>query len=135
MKKIALLLSVFLLLMSCKNEVIEKPAKLIKEDDMVNIIYDLAILDAMRSQYPAAADTNPVNPREYIYKKYNIDSLQFVQSTHYYAGDIGHYRKMYEKVAHRIELEQKAADALARQQNGNKAPVPNAGDPDAPRVE
>jgi len=123
-----------LLLAGCKNEVVEKPEKLIEEDEMVNIIYDLSILEAMKyqsnqSQPPKYA----INPKEYIYKKYHIDSLQFARSNHYYASDMGNYKKMYDKVSNRIKAEQKQADASVK--TGDKVPTPAEQNPDGPRIE
>lgn len=132
MKQIACLLGMVLLFGACKNEVIAKPEKLIDEDKMVNIIYDLALLEAMRSQHQG--QEAPINPREYIFKKYQIDSIQFAQSNHYYASDIGNYKKMYDKVSKRIEAEQKQADALAGQ-NKSTTPTPaGPANPDTPQI-
>jgi PBP1b-binding outer membrane lipoprotein LpoB len=50
MKNIIFVLGVALIFASCKNEVMTKPKNLIEQDKMVAIIYDLAILEAMRSQ-------------------------------------------------------------------------------------
>jgi len=135
MKNILFFFSAILLLASCKNEVVEKPAKLIDEDQMVNIIYDLALLEAIKSQYQISATENQVNPKEYIYKKYNIDSLQFAQSNHYYASDIGNYKKMYDKVSQRLADQQKLADSLAKKNNKGNLPSAKPADSDTPRVE
>jgi len=135
MKNILFFFSAILLLGSCKNEVVEKPAKLIDEDQMVNIIYDLALLEAIKSQYQISATENQVNPKEYIYKKYNIDSLQFAQSNHYYASDIGNYKKMYDKVSQRLADQQKLADSLAKKNNKGNLPSAKPADSDTPRVE
>jgi len=135
MKNILFFFSAILLLASCKNEVVEKPAKLIDEDQMVNIIYDLALLEAIKSQYQISATENQVNPKEYIYKKYNIDSLQFAQSNHYYASDIGNYKKMYDKVSQRLADQQKLADSLAKKNNKGNLPSAKPAHSDTPRVE
>jgi len=74
---------------------------------MVDIIYDLAVLDAVRSQKPLVLENNSINPDKYIYKKYNIDSIQFAKSNQYYASDLKEYKKMYEEVAKRLGAEDK----------------------------
>ena len=122
-----------LLLAGCKNEVVEKPDKLIEEDEMVNIIYDLSILEAMKYQSnQSEAPKYAINPKEYIYKKYHIDSLQFARSNHYYASDMGNYKKMYDKVSNRIKAEQKQIDATIK--TGDKVPTPAAQNPDGPQI-
>lgn len=101
MKKIAIFLSV-LVLFACSDTAVEKPDQLISEDKMVDIFYDLAVLDAMRTQKPLALSEKNINVDGYIYKKYDIDSLQFAQSNRYYASEIKLYKKMYERVGKRL---------------------------------
>ena len=80
MRKIITFLSVIALLVSCKQEVIDKPEQLIERDVMVDIMYDLSILEAMKYQNPTTLDTFKINPREYILKKYKIDSISYIQN-------------------------------------------------------
>ena len=115
---------------SCKKEIVEKPSKLIDEDKMVDIIYDLTVMEAIKSE--VMLQSKPINQREYIYKKYHIDSLQFAQSNHYYASDIANYKKIYEKVSNKIEAEQKQAEAQVMKSGG--LPVPTSANTDAPQV-
>ena len=137
MKNLLFFLSVVLLLSGCKNEVIQPPKKLIEEDKMVEIIYDLALLEAMRSQphtLDGGSQKTVINPKNYIYKKYSIDSLQFAESNHYYASDIGNYKKMYENVRQRIEAQQKQAEALAKKSMATEPIVPAKANADTPQV-
>ncbi len=136
MKNIIFILGVALIFASCKNEVMTKPKNLIEQDKMVAIIYDLAILEAMRSQPQQPGETNNVvNPKTYVFKKYRIDSLQFAESNHYYASDIGNYKKMYDEVKTRIETQQKQIDALVSKAHGTPAPGATGTDPDAPQIQ
>jgi uncharacterized protein DUF4296/putative VirB-like lipoprotein len=134
MKKIIFFLSAMLVLASCKNELVARPEKLIAEDKMVEIIYDLAILEAMRSQHQQGQPDFAINPKKYIYKKYEIDSIQFAQSNHYYASDMGNYKKMYDKVAKRIEAEQVQADARAKASLSKQPEATKVPDADAPQI-
>ena len=110
----------------------EKPDGLIDEDNMVAIIYDLALLEAIKSQHPVTSQNDFIDQKQYIYKKYKIDSLQFARSNHYYASDISNYKKLYAKVGKRIGDEQKEADKLAGVKG---APAEKIADPDAPQVQ
>ena len=101
MKKVLVFLS-FILLASCSNSVVSKPKNLIDEDKMVNIFYDLALLEAVRTQIPQEKQYYKGLPNNYIYKKYKIDSLQFVKSNQYYATDIANYKNMYERVKEKL---------------------------------
>ena len=130
MKKIILILSLVLFLASCNHNAVEKPENLIEEEVMTNILYDLSILEAMKSQNPYAPQNQSMNPKDYIFKKYKIDSLQFATSNRYYVSQIEAYKKMYDLVNERLEKEKKAADSLvlikgnATQSNGSTSDTP-----------
>ena len=59
---------------------------------MVNIMYDLALLEAIKYQNPAVLDSNQIHPKQFIYKKYGVDSLQLAQNNVYYASDYKNYK-------------------------------------------
>lgn len=121
MKKFLLIV---LLAVACESG-IEKPQNLIPEDKMTDILYDAAVLDAIRTQRPFLLTQQQINPTQYLYKKHGIDSTQFVQSNRYYAQDIEKYKAMYQKVSKRLEEERKKLD-----KPGEKQLVP-----DTPRIE
>src|SRR5688500_12294041 len=111
MKTYLLILAVFCFLASCEKKTIEQPENLIPEEKMVDIIYDLSILQAMRSSHQAILDSSQINPNTYVYKKYKIDSIQFARSNAYYAAkSIKDYEKIYTAVNDRILANKAAAD-------------------------
>jgi len=114
MKKILPFLFVLAIFASCKKELAKKPERLIEKDKMVNIMYDLSLLGAMRSQNAVLLDSFKNNSNEYIYKKYKIDSIQFAQSNIYYAADFKEYKKMYEQVKLRLEKNKTLAEAAVK---------------------
>ena len=85
MKRIALYL-LALIAVSCGSETVEKPNPLLKEEQMVDILYDLAVLQAYKSSNPKALTDNKIDSRNYIYKKYAIDSLVFAKNHQWYAA-------------------------------------------------
>ncbi|AWH84059.1 DUF4296 domain-containing protein [Flavobacterium album] len=91
------------LLFSCGEEKAEKPKHLLSEDEMVNILYDITLLQAISSYTPKALDDNKIDNRNYIYNKYKTDSLTFVQSNEYYASDLDVYEGIQKKVKEKIE--------------------------------
>jgi hypothetical protein len=104
MKKYILLFTIlFFATTSCKEEIIPEPKNLIPKDTMEDIIYDLAILEAARTQNSSVQ--NYSKPTEFIKNKYKIDSLTFAKSTQYYASNINEYKKMYEGVRDRLAAE------------------------------
>ena len=106
-----IILAVFV---SCKKELAKEPKHLIEKEKMVDIMYDLSLLGAMRSQNAVFLDSFKNNSNEYIYKKYKIDSIQFAQSNIYYAADFKEYKKMYEQVKLRLEKNKKLAEAAVK---------------------
>ena len=102
MKKGVLFFILISLILSCKEEVVKKPENLIEKEIMVDVMYDLALLEAIKYQSPNALQAHKINPDEYIYKKYKIDSAQFVQSNMYYASDYKEYKNMYDQINSRL---------------------------------
>lgn len=113
-KKILLFLVVLSILSSCKKELVKTPSRLIEKDKMVNIIYDLALLEAIKIQNPSSLDSFKINPNDYIFKKYKIDSLQFAQNNIYYAADYKEYKKMFEKIKSRLDKNKIAIEKLIK---------------------
>ena len=120
MRKIITFLTIAAVFVSCKEEVVTKPERLIAQDVMVNIMYDLTILEAIKNQNPASLDTFKINSRDYIFKKYKIDSLQFAKSNVYYASDYNEYKSMFEQISKRLEANTKSVDSLVKLQKKKK---------------
>lgn len=116
MKKIICFFIGLLILFSCQQTPIDKPDNLIDEDTMEDIIYDLAILEAIKTNNPASLEQKDITASAYIYDKYDIDSLQFVSSNHYYAADVHNYLKMYQRVEERLAGEKTKIDTILAQE-------------------
>jgi hypothetical protein len=101
MKKMLLAL-VALSVLSCKKDVAEKPEHLISENEMTDILYDIALLQAMKSYNTVTLSEKGIDSRTYIYKKYKIDSLTLAKNHEYYATDLEKYDEMTKKVIDRI---------------------------------
>ncbi|KAF2509854.1 DUF4296 domain-containing protein [Flavobacterium foetidum] len=114
MKNYLVLLLVLFLSVSCKKELIKEPAKLIEREKMIDIMYDLSLLDAIRYQRPLSLDSIESNPTKFILKKYKIDSLQFAQNNIYYAADYENYKDMFDEVNKRLAENQKITDSLVK---------------------
>jgi len=103
MRKLVAFFLLFAILISCQKPAVPKPDNLIDEDVMVDIMFDISILEAMKSQKGDVLEANAINPNTYIFKKYKIDSLQFANSDKFYASDIKKYKGIFDKVNKRIE--------------------------------
>lgn len=103
-------LLVLLLLASCQNvEKTAKPENLIPENEMVDILVDFAQIDALISLSTKEYEKRGAPARRLIFEKYNIDSIQLVQSSNYYADHFKINQRIYEAVEAKL---QKATDSL-----------------------
>ncbi len=111
MKKFAYIFSA-LILFACngKDSTVEKPEKLLTEAQMSDMLYDVALLQAMKSYVPSKLSDNEIVPAKYIYEKYKIDSATFAQNNRYYASQMEAYERIQGSVTERLEKEKKAFD-------------------------
>ncbi|MDG5490375.1 DUF4296 domain-containing protein [Psychroserpens sp. SPM9] len=93
----------------------EKPENLISKDKMVDILYDVFILNAAKGSSKSILENQGVFPQDYVFNKYKIDSLQFAQSNAYYGFYVEEYEVILSKVEQRINADkekyQKRIDA------------------------
>jgi hypothetical protein len=120
MRKAVSFLVISILFLSCKEEAVEKPDRLIEKGKMVNIMYDLAILEGIKYQNPNSLVTYDISPSQYIYKKYKIDSLQFAQSNVYYASNYEDYKDVFDEIIKRIDDQKRVMDSLVKIENKKK---------------
>ena len=123
MKKIALLFVLFAV-MSCGKEAVEKPDNLLSKEVMVDVLYDLSVLQSAENLNSLTFSQNNVKVNEMIYKKYGIDSLSFAQSNRYYASDPHNYQKLFKEVAEKIEESRKVLNEQSLKETGKElAPI------------
>lgn len=100
---ILIILTFFVL--SCKNNSIDKPERpenLISKNKMVEILYDISIINSAKGINRKILESNGILPEDYVFNKHNIDSLQFALSNAYYAYNLKVYEDIYNRV--RIKL-------------------------------
>ena len=94
-----LIICICLLIMSCHSiDRPKKPKNLISKDKMVEVIIDMSLLLSAKGTNKMILEARGVLPQDYVYKKHNIDSVQFALSNEYYAFDIDEYETIYTKV-------------------------------------
>lgn len=108
MKKIIAIGLLVFLGISCKDDSIAPPQNKIDKETMINILYDMAVLEAARSQ-SYATQVNYPSSVQFVKEKYKIDSLTLAENTKFYASDLKGFKKMYEEVRNRLEESRKAA--------------------------
>ncbi|MDG1792902.1 MAG: DUF4296 domain-containing protein [Flavobacteriaceae bacterium] len=90
MKKIFILL---ILIISCSDQ--NSPTDLMSEEQMVDFLLDINIINSSRA-YRNNSDLNYYNIKDtFLYKKHNIDSIQFVNSNSYYSSKPKKYLRIY----------------------------------------
>ncbi len=93
-----------ILIFSCQDiEKNERPANLIPENKMVEVLTELSILNSAKRYNKRLLEETGLKPDEYLLNKYNIDSLQLLESTSYYARNYTQFEGMYEKVRRKLE--------------------------------
>ncbi|QEE49064.1 DUF4296 domain-containing protein [Flavobacterium alkalisoli] len=111
MKKFTVILFALVVLAAC-NKGPEKPQNFIEEDKMEDILYDVALLQSMSSFAPGVLHDNDITVNDYLYKKYDMDSLTFTENHTYYASDFERYQKLMERVTDRLRAEKTEVDTL-----------------------
>ena len=125
MKRAAYFILFLLLVVACDEKVIEKPENLIPREKMINIYFDLSLINAGKAIDPITLEKSKIEPMSYIYKKYAIDSAQFMSSDLYYAAIPEEYEKIYRTLETRleeyrtriIEERERASDSARRRLN------------------
>jgi len=99
----------------------EKPDNLIPKEKMVLILNDLAIVNAAKITNAQILRNHEIEPTEYIFAKYGIDSIQFVESDRYYASVPEEHEEIYTAVEVKLEAEKERIVILKRIRDSIKA--------------
>ena len=116
--KQVLFLFVSLFVLSCSKNPVPKPDNLLDEEVMVNIIYDISILQATDGSMSYKLSDHNIKMDQYILDKYKIDSTTYRQNQKYYAANARKYKKIYKKVIERLEQEKIKVEQDASKVNG-----------------
>ncbi|WP_147677266.1 DUF4296 domain-containing protein [Algibacter pacificus] len=82
----------------------KKPKNLISKEKMVDILIDSKIIGSSNITNRRIMENHGVDLKTYVFKKHNIDSLQFVESNTYYTFHIKEYNEIYQKVKDSLEV-------------------------------
>ncbi|MDT0675137.1 DUF4296 domain-containing protein [Autumnicola musiva] len=116
-KKLSVLFISLLLISACQDiERTERPDNLIGEDKMVDVLTELSILQSARNLNRNIIEEAGIQPENYIYKKYNIDSLQFQESNDYYSENFTIYEGIFQRVKERLEKIKTIRDSIREEE-------------------
>lgn len=120
MKQIVLLIGLLYFVVACDKQVMEKPANLIPEEKMVEILTDIVIYQAIEGYDPQKLTTNNVKLNDFIFNKYKVNAKVIETSNKYYASDVDGYKKLYEKVIRNLEERRKEVGVEIEKTTGVK---------------
>ena len=121
MRKIIPFLILFVFIGACSNSgKSKKPKNLLTKDQMVNILLDVSFINSAKGINKSILKNNGVVPEEYIYKKHQIDSLQFVSSNQYYSYNLKEYQEIIDKVNDSLKTLQDTYDVLVRKDSDSE---------------
>ncbi len=111
--KFPIIMCLMLLLGSCQNvERSPRPDDLIPHDKMVEVLTELSLLHGARSYNKTLLEEKGIRPQDYLWEKFDIDSLQFLRSNNYYAENYKQYQQIYGRVQTRLEEYKARFDSL-----------------------
>lgn len=91
---------------SFNNEKV-KPDNLITKNKMVDILYDMSLISVAKGVNRSILENNGIIPENYIFSKYEIDSLTFANSNEYYSYDLKEYQLIYDLVKIKLQTNKK----------------------------
>lgn len=109
-KTYILILSV-LCFTACGKDVVEKPDNLIPKNKMVDIYYDISILNGVKSTGADKLERIDLDPDTFLYEKYGIDSAQLAKSSIYYTSNANLQLQMFTEVETRLQKLKDTIDA------------------------
>ncbi|MGY0391545.1 DUF4296 domain-containing protein [Bizionia sp. KMM 8389] len=99
MKKSLIYVLLLAVLFSCGNpNGPKKPENLISEDTMVDVLIELALVSSAKGTNKSVLENNGIVPKTYVYQRFNIDSLQFLNSNNYYSYHTETYAQILSRV-------------------------------------
>ncbi len=72
---------------------------------MTSILYDISLINGLRTANTARLKTSGIDPEKFIYDKYGVDSTQVAQSIAYYSVDFSRYNRMWESIRDRMQFQ------------------------------
>lgn len=110
-KKVYIIALVLLCFIACAKSVVEKPKNLIPKDVMIDIYYDISILNSLKSTGADKLESIDLEPDAFLYEKYSIDSAQLANSSIYYTSNANLQLEMFVAVEERLQRLKDTVDA------------------------
>ena len=104
MNKLKVIIILFFVL-GCNNSLTQKPIPidLISQEKMVDIIYDMTLINVAKGVNKSILENNGIIPEQFLFNKHSIDSTLFARSNEYYSNDLKTYQMIYDNVKIKLE--------------------------------
>ncbi len=109
-----LLLTLVLVFIACNGNAPKKPDNLLSKSKMMDVLYDLYLLNAANNSHKKILEKNKLIPETYLLEKYDMDSIQFAQSNNYYASFPEDYQEMLTQLEERFIKEKSVFDNIQK---------------------
>lgn len=104
LKRFILVFTILFAATACNNlKGPEKPINLISKKKMVDVLIDAKLMTSASSVNKLTMRDSGLDLNGYVYKRHNIDSLQFALSNNYYAFHVDDYEDIYIQVTDSLE--------------------------------
>ena len=83
---------------------------------MENVLFNVVVLQSAKANSPEILQANNIDSKDFIYKKYKIDSATYHQNNRYYAGDVRKHKHMHKRILARLDelIKKNQAPSIAK---------------------
>lgn len=117
MRKKVILLAFLICLGCAPQNSVEPPEQLISPEKMEDVLYDLSLIKALKNTNFQKEESKSILTPDYLFKKHNIDSLQWEENLRYYSKNPKQFLLIYKKVQERYPQVLDSIDTLLLREN------------------
>ncbi len=117
MRKKVILLACLICLGCAPQNSVEPPEQLISPEKMEDVLYDLSLIKALKNTNFQTEESKSILTPDYLFKKHNIDSLQWEENLRYYSKNPKQFLLIYKKVQERYPQVLDSIDTLLLREN------------------
>ena len=104
-----------ILLFSCQSiEEVNPPTKILSEDQMADILTDIAFLKGAKTADKKVFKAENINPEEYVLRKHGVDSTIFAENNIWYSSQIDKYNGIFSQVKANLQKEKSRYEKLKK---------------------
>lgn len=117
MRKKVILLAFLIWLGCAPQNSVEPPEQVISPEKMEDVLYDLSLIKALKNTNFQTEESKSILTPDYLFKKHNIDSLQWEENLRYYSKNPKQFLLIYKKVQERYPQVLDSIDTLLLREN------------------